>query len=100
MLKEDFGGIFIDRSESSVKKSNDAAQSFGITNVKAIHAFLTLENLESTITKSGLHQEIDLLSIDVDGNDYWFWKGIKSLSPRIVVIEYNASLGPQLSLSV
>jgi hypothetical protein len=100
MLKEDFGGIFIDRSESSVKKFNDAAQSFGITNVKAIHAFLTLENLESTITKSGLHQEIDLLSIDVDGNDYWFWKGIKSLSPRVVVIEYNASLGPQLSLSV
>jgi hypothetical protein len=54
MLKEGFGGVFIDRSESSVKTFNDAAQSFGITNVKAIYTFLNLENLESTIIGSGL----------------------------------------------
>jgi hypothetical protein len=100
MLKEGFGGAFIDGSESSVKHFNDAAQSFGITNVKAIHTFLNLKNLESTIFESGLPEEIDLLSIDVDGNDYWFWEGIKYLSPRVVTIEYNASLGSQLSLSI
>lgn len=100
MIKEGFGGVFIDRSELSVKQFNKAAQSFGITNVRAINTFLNLENLETTIKESGLPEEIDLLSIDVDGNDYWFWEKIRSLSPRIVVIEYNASLGPELSLSV
>jgi hypothetical protein len=100
MLKEGFGGVFIDGSEWVVKQFKESAQSFGISNVQAINKFLNLENLESTIIESNLPEEIDLLSIDVDGNDYWFWEGIRCLSPRIVVIEYNASLGPELSLTV
>ena len=39
--------------------------------------------------------EIDLLSIDIDGNDYWIWKAIEAVDPRVVAIEYNASLGPR-----
>jgi hypothetical protein len=35
-----------------------------------------------------------VLSIDVDGNDYWIWEAIESYRPRIVVIEYNAQLDP------
>ena len=100
MLKEGFAGIFIDSSEFHVNQFNKAAQSFGILNVMAINKFLNLENLESTIIESKAPMEIDLLSIDVDGNDYWFWERIRCLSPRIVVIEYNASLGPELALSV
>lgn len=99
ILKEGFGGVFIDGNELSVKHFNQAAKSFGITNVQAISRFLNLNNLETTITQSSLPKEIDLLSVDVDGNDYWFWEAIKSLSPRIVIVEYNASLGPELSLS-
>ncbi len=99
ILKEGFGGVFIDGNELSVQHFNHAAKLFGITNVQAISKFLNLNNLETTITQSRLPQEIDLLSIDVDGNDYWFWEAIKSLSPRIVIIEYNASLGLELSLS-
>ena len=38
--------------------------------------------------------EVDLLSIDIDGNDYWVWQAIKSVSARVVVIEYNASYPP------
>ena len=38
--------------------------------------------------------EIDLLSIDIDGNDYWVWQAIKSVSARVVVIEYNATYPP------
>jgi hypothetical protein len=36
----------------------------------------------------------DLLSIDIDGNDYWVWKAINVISPRVVVIEYNAKFPP------
>jgi hypothetical protein len=38
--------------------------------------------------------EIDLLSIDIDGNDYWVWQAIKSVTARVVVIEYNATYPP------
>ena len=44
--------------------------------------------------------EMDLLSIDIDGNDYWVWDVISVISPRVVVIEFNASLGPEKSLTV
>lgn len=100
ILKEQFSGIFIDGAESSVKQFNEAVLLSGIANVQAINRFLDLDNLESTIVESKLPGEIDLLSIDVDGNDYWFWEGITCISPRIVLIEYNASLGPDLSLTV
>jgi hypothetical protein len=100
ILKENFGGILIDGLGSSVKAFNKATQKIGITNVKAIQQFLDLENLKSTLLENGLPSEIDLLSIDVDGNDYWFWKDINYLNPRVVIIEYNASLGRELSLTV
>ena len=44
--------------------------------------------------------EIDLLSIDIDYNDYWVWKAIEVVKPRVVVVEYNATLPPPLSLVV
>lgn len=44
--------------------------------------------------------EIDLLSIDIDSNDFWVWNAITEIMPRVVVIEYNASLRPPLSLVI
>jgi len=52
--------------------------------------FATAENVNQLFKYQG--NEIDLLSIDIDGNDYWIWKAIKC-KPRVVVIEYNASFG-------
>lgn len=52
--------------------------------------FITVENIELLFVKYGVPKDIDLLSIDVDGNDYWVWQAIKNYHPRVVVIEYNA----------
>jgi hypothetical protein len=41
-----------------------------------------------------------LLSIDIDGIDYWVWKAIEVISPRVVVIEYNSFLGAQEPLTI
>jgi hypothetical protein len=57
-------------------------------------AFITAENVNDLLAEGGMEGEIDLLSIDVDGNDYWIWKAIDRISPRVVVAEYNASFGP------
>ena len=42
---------------------------------------------------NGFKGEIDLLSIDIDSNDYWVWEAINVINPRVVVIEYNSSFG-------
>lgn len=53
--------------------------------------FVTAENVEDLFAKYNVPEEFDLLSIDIDGNDYWIWKAIKNYKPRVIVIEYNAS---------
>jgi hypothetical protein len=55
------------------------------------YSFITAENIERLFTELGVPAEFDLLSIDIDNNDYWVWKAIERFSPRVVAIEYNAS---------
>jgi len=50
-------------------------------------------NVDDAIRGAGIEGEIDVLSIDIDGNDYWVWKAIEVVSPRIVVMEAHPSLG-------
>jgi hypothetical protein len=64
------------------------------------HQFVTRENINDIFRKNGLAGEIDLLSIDVDGIDYWLWQAVEAVNPRVVVIEYNSLLGPSEALTV
>lgn len=54
--------------------------------------FITAENIEALFEKHNVPKEFDLLSIDIDGNDYWIWKVITHYSPRVVIMEYNACI--------
>ena len=49
------------------------------------------ENVNNILEKYNVPKEIDLLSIDIDFNDYWVWKAITVTKPRVVVIEYNST---------
>lgn len=100
MLKEKFSGLLMDGSTENVDFFNYTAAKLGIEDVQAVQAFITRDNLEELITGNGVPQEIDFLSLDVDGNDYWFWETLECISPRVVCIEYNAGLGPELSWTV
>jgi hypothetical protein len=68
-------------------------------NVKVANAFVQPDNINQLFKDNGVPSEIDLLSIDIDGNDYWVWQAVNVTSPRVVVIEYNASMGAERSLS-
>src|SRR5207247_8322866 len=72
----------------------------GPADVKVLHCNVTAENINSTLLQNGLRGDIDLLSIDIDGNDYWVWKAIDAIAPRVVVIEYNPLLVDIQSLTV
>lgn len=68
--------------------------------IKIVRCFVTKENINNVLLKNGISGEIDLLSIDIDGNDYWVWKAINVIKPRVVVMEYNASFGLDKSLTI
>jgi len=61
---------------------------------------VTAENINSLFKKYKVPEKFDLLSIDIDSNDYWVWKAISRYSPRVVVIEYNASIPPTESKAI
>ncbi|HEB91470.1 MAG TPA: hypothetical protein ENI85_17985 [Deltaproteobacteria bacterium] len=57
-------------------------------------------NVESLFRRHGVPTEFDLLSIDIDGNDYWVWKAIRTFSPRVVIVEYNIFFRPGMAKTI
>jgi hypothetical protein len=55
---------------------------------------LTMENAAEAFRQAGVPREFDLLSIDIDRNTPFLWKGLAAFKPRVVVAEYNASIPP------
>jgi hypothetical protein len=66
----------------------------------AKQVFITRENINDLLAASGLGKDIGLLSVDLDGNDYWIWQAIETVSPIIVICEYNAVFGDIHPISV
>jgi hypothetical protein len=67
----------------------------GNDRVHCVHRFVAThgENrLEAILTRAGAPQNPDLLSIDVDGLDYFFWESLEGFHPRVVVIEFNPTV--------
>ncbi len=67
---------------------------------KFIQAWITRDNINGIISDNGFEGKIDLLSLDMDGVDYWIWDAIKVIDPRVVVVEYQDIIGPDRSLTV
>lgn len=94
-----WNGLIID---SSQKKIQDIRRQeiYWRHSLTANCALVDIDNINILFKNVGLEGEIGLLSIDIDGNDYWVWQAIESVSPVIVVAEYNAVLGDLHALTV
>jgi hypothetical protein len=102
-LIENFGwnAWMVDGSVSNVNQANALYKNqIKAGNVNIQHSWVTKENIEDTIHKISVPKNVDILSIDIDGNDYWIWESINSILPRVVIIEYNASFGSERSVTI
>ena len=61
--------------------------------VKTVKSMVTKENITAIFKNADVPNTPDFMLIDIDGNDYHLWKAIVSYSPKVVMIEYNASYG-------
>jgi len=92
-------GLIIDGAKDDIDSvyKQDIYWRYDLT---AVASFITKDNINELFLQNGFSGEIGLLSIDIDGNDYWVWEAIHSVDPVIVVCEYNAVFGDVHKLSV
>jgi len=65
-----------------------------------VHVWITRENVNELLAMHGFEGEIDLLSLDIDGVDYWIWDAIDRVSPRVVVAEVQVIWGDDRAVTV
>jgi hypothetical protein len=98
LLTQGWSGVWLESSPRRVRRIHTNAWKYVQEGrLKIRQALVTSENINPLLASSLVTGDIDLLSIDIDGNDYWVWQSITVVEPRVVVIEYNARYPPGLS---
>ena len=98
-----WNGLLMDGSSRNIENGRTWYRSLGLGNIDEIklhNCFITVDNINQVISDQNIGDEIDLLSVDIDGNDYWVWQVIDVVKPRVVVVEYNSCFGAVRSLTV
>ena len=94
-----WSGLIIDNNKKNIEEifSSDY---YWKGNLTALNQFIKVDNINSIFKDNNFINDIGLLSIDIDGNDYWIWNAINNIDPVIVVCEYNGIFGNKLSLTI
>ena len=99
LMNDNWRGMVIDANEENVKKIREN-KIYWRHDLVARQSFITRENINDIIRSADITGDIGLLSIDIDGNDYWVWESIEVISPRIVICEYNSLFGWKDAVSI
>jgi len=99
LINNNWSGLVIDGNEKNIKfiKSDFIHWKYDLT---AVNSFITKDNINQLISNYTKIEDIGLLSIDIDGNDYFVFEAIDCIKPRVVVCEYNSIFGPEKKLSI
>jgi hypothetical protein len=92
LINNNWTGLVIDGSEDNINVIKNDIISWACE-LHAVNSFITAENINQLIQKVNFHHEVGILSVDIDGNDYWVWKAIDCISPIMVIAEYNSLFG-------
>jgi len=92
LIHHDFEGLLIDGDTLNIRYGKAFYRRHRDVRTwqpRLVRALVTAENVNSLIQQNDFQGAIDLLSIDIDGMDYWVWKAIEVVSPRVIVAECN-----------
>jgi methyltransferase FkbM-like protein len=91
--RKEFSAVLI---EGSPRRYRDLAATFAgnpkVTTINAFVGFGPGDGLDAILARTPIPEDFDVLSIDIDGNDYHVWKAVTRYRPRVVVIEYNPTI--------
>ena len=99
LINNNWSGLVIDGSPANVNyiKKDDIYWRYDLN---AVAAFVTRDNINQIMVKNNFIGEIGLLSIDLDGNDYWIWESITVVQPTMVILEYNSAFGRDNAVTI
>jgi hypothetical protein len=99
LLNDNWRGLVMDGDSQNIEriKSRDL---YWRNDLSALCRWIDRDNINAILKDSGFHGEIGLLSIDIDGNDYWVWERIEVVNPVIVIAEYNSVFGARRAIAV
>ncbi len=99
LMNNNWSGLVIDGSKKNIDyiKNDFIYWKYDIT---AIESFITRDNINNLISNYTNKEDIGLLSVDIDGNDYWVWEAIETIKPRVVICEYNSVFGSKEKVTV
>jgi hypothetical protein len=87
--------------EGSLRKVTAAKKNFAAwiagERLRVEQHFVTVTNADKIARKLAPAPEVDLLSLDIDGNDYYALDAIRSIKPRVIAVEYNAKFPPDVA---
>lgn len=92
-------GVVLDGDKTNIKRILNSRY-YWRYDLTAIAAFITTDNINDLIKSSGISGEIGILSVDLDGNDYWILQAISAVNPQIIICEYNNLFGPIERVSI
>jgi hypothetical protein len=92
-------GLVIDGSPENIAGIRHS-EAFWKFDLCADCSFITKDNINEIIARNAFSGDLGILSVDIDGNDYWVWEAIEVVSPRIVICEYNSLFGPTAKVSI
>jgi hypothetical protein len=103
IVNHGFNGLLVDGSQDNI----DYAKAwFGRRPQTRLYppqlssSWVTRDNVNDLMTDHSVSGEVDLFSLDLDGNDYWIWKNLIVIQPRVVVVEFNNLWGAADAVSV
>ena len=99
MMKDNWSGLVIDGSKKNIDIIKNQSLYWKYS-LKAVQSFITVDNINTTITENEINGEIGILSVDIDGNDYWVTEALNCINPIILIIEYNSTFGSERTISV
>lgn len=101
IVNHGYQGLLIDADAAGLERSSAFYRDSSAQHQPVIvNSMVTAENVNELLRANGFAGEIDVLSIDLDGIDYWIWKAIDVVAPRVLIVEYQDILGPDRSWTV
>ena len=99
LVNKNWDGFLIEADKAAVKNIK-SQRVFWKHNLRIENQFITKDNINTIIKKIEVPKKLGLLSLDVDGVDYWILSNLSVLEPSIVVCEYNSLFGQKKSITV
>src|SRR6266700_639412 len=99
LLNNNWRGLVLDSDQSSVRCIQEDEIYWRHT-LTARCAWINRDNINDLLRDAGFSGQIGLLSIDIDGNDYWVWEKLDIVDPVVTIVEYNSIFGPDLAVTI